>query len=266
MQAAVVQGSDALRNNFKSLDRAAEQAVSEQAHILVTPEMFLTGYNIGAAAVRAAAEGRDGKLLQRVAELAAAHQIAIVVGFPELARDGAVYNSAAFIGADGSILSVYQKTHLFGAVDRAQFSAGSALPKPFSYLGWKISLAICYDIEFPELARDYAKGGADIVLVPTANMAPFTRVATHMVPVRAQENVMYVAYANYVGSEGEFDYCGLSCLCDPLGDDIARAGVDSATLIYGSVSRQVLLDARKTTTYLQDRRCDLYSAGENNCE
>lgn len=255
-----------LDERLAALDRAAKQAVAEQADILITPEMFLSGYNIGNEAVRNAAEPVEGPMLQRVAELARAHQLAILVGFPELGGKGAVYNSVAFFDHDGALLSCYQKTHLFGAVDRAQFSAGAALNTPFAYRGWQIALAICYDIEFPEVARSYAQMGAELVLVPTANMKPFTAVAEQMVPVRAQENGLYVAYVNYVGREGEFDYCGLSCICGPQGEDLARAELEQETLIFASVSRQALTEARDAATYLQDVRRDLYFAGENNLE
>lgn len=260
IQTTPVSGDNSLASNLQSLAKAADQAAAEQADILITPEMFLTGYNIGAHAVRAAAQKSDGCMLQQVATLASTYKIAIVVGFPELATDGAVYNSVAFIDSSGETLCVYRKTHLFGEVDRAQFSAGAILNAPFTYNGWKIALAICYDIEFPEVARFYAQSGAELILTPTANMAPFFSVASNMVPVRAQENAIYVAYANYVGSEGAFNYCGLSCICGPLGEDIARAALDTEELIFGSLCRQNIQDARKSTPYLQDLRTELYTS------
>lgn len=259
MQTTPVSGDNSLTSKLQSLGKAAEQAAAEQADILITPEMFLTGYNIGAQAVRAAAQKADGNMLQQVATLASTYKIAIVAGFPELATDGKVYNSVAFIDSNGQTLCVYRKTHLFGEVDRAQFSAGAILNAPFTYNGWKIALAICYDIEFPEVARFYAQSGAELILTPTANMAPFFSVASNMVPVRAQENAIYIAYANYVGSEGEFIYCGLSCICGPFGEDIVRAGLDSDELIFGSICREDIQDARNSTPYLQDIRSELYT-------
>ena len=260
MQTTPVSGNNALTNNLQSLSRAAERAAAQQADILITPEMFLTGYNIGVPAVRAAAQKIDGNMLQQVAALAKTHNIAIVVGFPELAEDDLVYNSAAFIEPSGATLCVYRKTHLYGDVDRAQFSAGAVLCTPFTYKSWQIAMAICYDIEFPEVARFYAQSGATLILAPTANMVPFYSVANNMVPVRAQENAIYIAYANYVGCEGEFTYCGLSCICDPLGEDIARATQEGEALIIASLSRQSIEDARKATPYLHDLRSELYTS------
>lgn len=260
MQTTPVSGDDSLARNLLTLDQAAEEAAAQQADILITPEMFLTGYNIGAPAVRAAAQKVDGYMLQQVAALASMYNIAIVVGFPELADDGLVYNSTAFIEPSGTLLCVYRKTHLFGDVDRAQFSAGATLNAPFTFRGWQIAVAICYDIEFPEVARFYAQSGAELILTPTANMVPFYSVASSMVPVRAQENAIYIAYANYVGGEAEFTYVGLSCICGPLGNDIARATAEGEELIFGSISRQDIKDARKDTPYLEDLRSELYTS------
>ncbi|CAM5716447.1 Carbon-nitrogen hydrolase OS=Streptomyces alboniger OX=132473 GN=CP975_05405 PE=3 SV=1 [Streptomyces alboniger] len=79
---------------------------------------------------------------------------------------------------------------------------------------------ICYDVEFPENVRAHALAGTDLLLVPTAQMHPFQFVAESVVPVRAFENQMYVAYVNRVGQEGEFEFVGLSTLAGP--DGVAR--------------------------------------------
>jgi predicted amidohydrolase len=120
-------------------------------------------------------------------------------------------------------------------------------------------LAICYDIEFPELARTLALAGADAILAPTANMAPYDSVATRLVPARAEENAVFIAYANYVGAEPPFDYFGLSCVCDPTGADIARAG-DGETMIFADLDKAALAAARASATHLADRRPELYGS------
>ena len=98
------------------------------------------------------------------------------MGFPE--RDGSnVYNAVVVVGADGTVLARYRKTHLFGDVDREQFSEGGIEPPIFEIDGFKIGLLICYDVEFPENVRALALQGADFVIVPTALMQPFDVVA-----------------------------------------------------------------------------------------
>ena len=238
------------------LDAAAGRAAAEGAGLLVTPEMFLTGYAIGADAVARLAEPADGRSAEVAAAIAWRHRVAILYGYPE--RDGeAVYNAVRLVGADGVPVAGYRKTHLFGDLYRAQFSAG-ATPSPVVALGsLLVGLAICYDIEFPEVARGLALAGADAVLVPTANMRPFEAVATRLVPARAAENTLYVAYANYVWREADLDYCGLSCAVGPDGEDVARAGTDE-TLLVADLDPVRLAAIRARIPYLRDRRPDLY--------
>ncbi|WP_366657910.1 carbon-nitrogen hydrolase family protein [Fodinicurvata sp. EGI_FJ10296] len=239
------------------LDALAAQAKSAGAALLVTPEMGMTGYDIGPAKVAERAEAVNGPIMTAVASIARRHAIAIVAGFPECAGRGKPYNAAALIDAGGHCLSVCRKTHLFGDVDRSQFTPGDALAQPVDLNGWRVSLAICYDIEFPEVARHFALQGVEAILVPTANMLPFVSIANRVVPVRAEENAVYVAYANYCGPEGRFDYCGLSCICGPDGNDLARAANDPA-LIVADLSKSTLAEVRSMSTHLADRRPDLY--------
>lgn len=241
------------------IETAAAEARAAGAAILVLPEMFLSGYAIGPEAIARAAEGPEGPGWSGVARIAARHGLAIAAGGPLARAEGGVWNAACLYGADGSLLASYAKTHLFGDVDRAQFRAGDT-PSPVVALGdWQVGLAICYDIEFPEVARALALAGAEAVLVPTANMEPFTSVCTRLVPARAEENGLAIAYANYVGPEGPFVYCGRSCIVGADGEDLARADT-AAALLVADLDRAALAETRARTQYLADRRAALYTA------
>jgi predicted amidohydrolase len=175
-----------------------------------------------------------------------------VYGYPE--RSGsAVFNAAQCIAADGTRLLNYRKTHLFGTLDRSQFSAAQVQVALFEFNGWKIGLLICYDVEFPENVRRLALAGADVVLVPTANMPDYDFVATSMVPVRAYENQLFIAYANYVGAEGEVHYGGLSSVAAPNGQMLALAGRE-ATLLCATLDANHLKATRIRHTHLADAR------------
>lgn len=243
--------------NLKRLQHVAQEATG--ADLLVLPEMFLTGYNIGAEAVGALAEHQDGESAQFIASLASRTGMAIAYGYPERADDGQIYNAVQLIDATGRRLCNYRKTHLFGDLDHSMFSAGDDDLPVVDLLGWKLGLLICYDLEFPENTRRLALAGADLILVPTANMVPFDFVADVTVRARAFENQCYLAYANYCGREGEIQYCGQSSIAAPDGQRIAQAGLDEA-LIVGTLDRQLMLDSRVANRYLQDRRPELYSA------
>jgi predicted amidohydrolase len=248
-----------LGEGLERLDRAAASAAAGGADILILPEMALTGYNIGAEAVADAADPERGPIASAVAATAKRHRLAVLAGFPRRAADGRIYNAIQLVDRSGEARACCAKTHLFGAVDRAQFAPGPEIAAPVELDGWVFGLAICYDIEFPELARTLALAGADAILAPTANMAPYDSVATRLVPARAEENAVFIAYANYVGAEPPFDYFGLSCVCDPTGADIARAG-DGETMIFADLDKAALAAARASATHLSDRRPELYGS------
>jgi len=243
--------------NLQILDAAAAAAAERGAGLLVAPEMFLSGYNIGAEAARAAAEAVDGPSARRVGEIARRLGLAICYGYPELGEDGAVYNAALLVGKDGGRLLNYRKAHLFGDLDRAMFAAGDGTPELAEVGGLKTGLLICYDVEFPEAVRALAMAGADLVLVPTANMKPYDAVSHFVVPSRAFENGLYVAYANRRGVEGGLDYMGLSCVGEPYGGNLVLAG-DGEELVFAELDPERLAGARRLNTHLRDRRPDVY--------
>ena len=154
---------------------------------------------------------------------------------------------------------MYRKCQLYGAYEKALFTPGDAAPTPTQLGGIMVGLLICYDVEFPELAGRLATSGAEIVLVPTAlpesMQAAF--IAEKIVPVRAFENQIAIAYANHTGQDGRFIYAGRSCIVMPDGADGARAGVSGAGVILADYDLQAYSLSRLANPYREDRRVDL---------
>ncbi|WP_181794271.1 carbon-nitrogen hydrolase family protein [Streptomyces sp. WELS2] len=260
MRTALLQSSGrpgSVAENLKVLDEAAGRAAAAGAGLLAAPEMFLTGYAIGDDIARLA-EPADGESADAVAEIATRHGLALVYGYPE--RDGdTVFNSAQLIGADGTRLANYRKTHLFGCFERDHFTPGERQVVQAELNGLTVGLLICYDVEFPENVRAHALAGTDLLVVPTAQMHPFQFVAESMIPVRAFENQMYVAYVNRVGAEGEFEFVGLSVLAGPDGVARTRAG-RAEQLVVADADPAFLAASRENNPYLADRRPGLYGS------
>ncbi|THA75232.1 carbon-nitrogen hydrolase family protein [Streptomyces sp. A0642] len=260
LRTALLQSSGcpgSVSRNLDVLESAAARAAASGARLLVCPEMFLTGYAIGDDVPRLA-EAADGPAAQAVAEIAARHRVAVHYGYPE--RDGGtLYNSAQLIGPDGTALANYRKTHLFGDFEEQWFTPGDQPVVQAELDGVRIGLLICYDVEFPENVRAHALAGADLLLVPTALMHPFPFVAESVVPVRAFENQMYVAYANRTGIEGPYEFVGLSALAGPDGTVRTRAG-RGEELVIGDVDPALLTASRAGNPYLRDRRPALYGS------
>ncbi|WP_296258618.1 MULTISPECIES: carbon-nitrogen hydrolase family protein [unclassified Pseudomonas] len=245
-------------SNLARLKAQAAAAAKQGAGVVVFPEMFLSGYNIGAKAARELAQPSDGPAAREIAEIAKASGIAIVYGYPELSADDQVYNAVQLIDAQGSRCCNYRKTHLYGELDKSMFSAGDEHFPVVELGGWKLGLLICYDVEFPENTRRLALAGADLILVPTANMAPYDFICEVTVRARAFENQCYLVYANYCGHEGDIHYCGLSSICAPDGKQIALAGQEQA-LVVADLDRQAMSESQAINTYFKDRRPKFYT-------
>lgn len=244
--------------NLARLSHQAHAAAARGASILLCPEMFLTGYNIGADAVTRLAQPKDGSAAQDVADVARRSGIAIVYGYPELADDGRIFNSVQMISAQGRALANYRKTHLFGDLDKRMFSASSDHSPLIEFNGWRLGFLICYDIEFPENSRQLALAGADLIMVPTANMRPYDFIAQVTVRARAQENQCFVAYANYCATEGQIHYCGQSSVAGPDGSVLGLASDSREELIVVELDPALIATSRTHTPYLRDRRPELY--------
>ncbi|MFB9690052.1 carbon-nitrogen hydrolase family protein [Amycolatopsis plumensis] len=225
------------------------------ADLVVTAEMSTTGYHIGAR-THELAEPADGPTAARMSARARQLGTALAYGYPE--TDGEhVYNSVQLIDASGHRLANYRKTHLFGDLDKAWFTPGDEPVVQADLGGLRIGLLICYDVEFPELVRAHALAGTELLVVPTALMSPYELVADTLVPARAYESQLFVAYANRCDTERELTYCGRSCVVAPTGEVLARARA-GPEVITADVTRDALAASRLENTHLADRRPELY--------
>lgn len=247
-----------INGNLQRLNTHAIEAAAQGVVLLVCPEMFLSGYNIGAQAARSLAQRSDGPAAHAIAAITQATGVAILYGYPELGADDQVYNAVQLIDAQGSRLCNYRKTHLYGELDKSMFSAGEEHFPVVAFEGWKLGFLICYDVEFPENTRRLALDGVDLILVPTANMEPYDFVAEVTVRARAFENQCYLVYANYCGSEGDIHYCGLSSICAPDGKQVGLTGQDEA-LVIADLDRLTMSESQAINTYFKDRRPGFYA-------
>lgn len=257
MRLAVYQGPGVSRSpveNREIMDRFAKESAARGCNLVIFPELFATGYNIGERMFDLA-EPADGPTAEALANAARDSGIAILAGYPE--REGErLYNSAMLIGPGGKRLANARKTHLFGPTEKRLFAPGDALTLT-DLGGLRIGILICYDAEFSEAVRALVLQGAGLIAVPTALMRPFERVAQCLVPVRAFENQVFVAYADRCGREGELEYCGLSCIIAPDGSELARAG-KAEELLVADIEPAAIEKARIDNPYLTDRRPELY--------
>lgn len=247
-----------LSANLQRLTDTAAQAAAQNVQLLVTPETSLCGYNLSLEANRGVAQPAQGDLSNAVSALCKQNNLAIAYGFVE--QDGSTYyNTVQIIDKTGKILQRYRKSHLWGAMDKQLFTAGDAVMPPVNIDGWQVGMLICYDVEFPENARTHALAGAELIIVPTALAGDWHTVADRVVPVRAYENQLFIAYANFCGVENDCHYAGRSCICGPDSEDLARAQTET-TLLVATLNKSDIESIRKEIPYHQDRLPSLYQA------
>ena len=252
---------NAVTENLERIAMFAQKAASRGADLLVTPELFTTGYAPGLV------KHSDGEMIRAELARIARQQGIALVGSSVEAAGSDLHICASLFDDQGNELTRYRKAHLFGPDEKAAFAPGNTLPELVPYRGLTLALGLCYDIEFPEYARSAAVRGADVLCIPTA--VPTTgdvggatpgltynaeRISTMMVPVRALENGAYIAYANHSAP----GFTGLSCIASPYGTFLDAAG-GGEELLIAEIDEAEVRRARKINTYLDCVRTDLYS-------
>jgi 5-aminopentanamidase len=254
-QCASVNGDIAA--NLKTMRRLAQQAAVQGVDVIVFPELFVSGYFAGGR-LEQLATSCDGTTFQAVAALARELKLAICYGYPE--RDGAhIFNAAQLVDDQGLLLINHRKTHPFGDYERHWFTNGNKFTSLAQFRNFQFSVLICYEIEFPELARANAIGSTEVLLVPTAVMENTNpnQVAQLLAQARAAENNVFVVYANHLSLETQGKFNGNSLIAGPLGVTLNRASDTHEQLIVANLNSRSLAEANAILPYLTDLRHDI---------
>jgi len=252
--------------NIASMARWLRLAADRGADLTVFPECALSGYMMDSRAqVEAAAVKATAERLAPLVETASDTGSFGVLGLLE--RDGdKVYNSAVLIGPDG-IVGSYRKQHLprLGADAFVDPGDGKA-PRVYDINGLRVGIMICFDLRFPESARELALGGADVIAMPTNWPLTAGFLADHMTRVRAVENLVYVAVSDRCDRESDTDFLGRSQIVAPSGEVLIDAGTEEGIVL---APLDLTRSRTKTLTFddppfslqvFDQRRPELYSA------
>lgn len=197
-----------------------------QADLVVFPELGLSGYTTTDAA-SLAIERNDVRLAQ-IVETARRNATAIIFG-AALNTPAGPSNAAVVIDARGRWLDTYLKAFLFG--DECQSYVGGDELVIVDLDGVPTGLMICFDIEFPEVARSLARAGAELLVSISANMKPFGPDHHVFGVARALENGRPHVYVNQIGRGETFEFTGGSMAVSPDGERLADAGDDQACVV-----------------------------------
>ena len=258
--------------NLRKMEKLCDMAAEAEASLIVLPELALTGYYLKADALRALAVPREGSGSAPLREAARKHHLIIAVGYPELAPAAdapaasaasatsaapgsitpgrpapSMYNSCLLIGSDGQIIGNARKRYLWGREKRL-FLRGASFDVFETELG-KLSVLLCYDMEYPEPSRIAALKGADLILCPAA----WSRKAAHRWRVEtaanALFNLVYVAGANFLDE----NCCGNARIVGPDGRVIAEGDTPAGdSIVTALISPEELERCREEIPYRKD--------------
>jgi predicted amidohydrolase len=212
----------------EAVDLTADLA-SRGCDLVVLPELWQCGHDPADSAsvpaeVRRNAEPIDGPRTKALAKLASEHEIWLAAGtVPERAGE-AIFNTGLLFSPDGGLHAVYRKTHLYRPMhEDLAFQPGDRLTVCDTSLLGRVGLLVCFDGDFPEVARALRAADARVVIQVNAYETDAEAWWDRIYPAHALVNGQWWIMANQCGTRGETTFLGGSRVISPLGEVVAKA-------------------------------------------
>lgn len=256
MHVAVVQlcaATDSAANRAMIHEQLGALDAADRLDLVVLPEGAMHDFGSTDLDLAAVAESLDGPFVELVAGQARRLRSTIVAGMFER-TDDLPYNTLVVVGPDGALRQTYRKIHLydsFGYRESDRLRAGEIEPVVLDVAGVPVGLMTCYDLRFPEHARELVDRGAELIAVPAAWVAGEHKLDhwRTLLAARAIENTVHVVAAGQGGER----YTGHSLVVDPWGSIVGEA--DSAPeIVRATLDPQTVARARQINPSLANRR------------
>jgi predicted amidohydrolase len=208
-----------------NIERVRRVVSGRPADLAVFPELFLSGYRVGDR-VHSLAMRTGDAAFRSLAAVARDATTTVAVGAPvALDRPGEVGNAVLVVPPAGDPL-VQLKRYLptYGPFEEGTFFTPVDRSVPLAVAGRKIGFQICYDAFFPEVSRELALAGAELLVVISASPVTSRRLFEKVLPARAVENAVPLVYVNRVGAEDGVVFGGGTGAWDARGEPISLTG------------------------------------------
>lgn len=235
-----------VEKNLEALAAVLQRRDLHDADLLVAPEMFATGWLPELLRHRTPTHER---IQQEVSHLSEEHGIPIACSL-HVRRNARDYNTFHLWGPDGRLLGAQDKIHLWDR-EAQTITAGSEPNLIETPLG-RVGGMVCYDVEFPEVARALALQGAELFLVPSAFYTP--QSWDIMTRARALENGCFLLAANQIGGDAKRPHNGQSRIVDPYGTVLAQVRHRRSNVAVAELDPNLISKARAWAPFLRDRR------------
>lgn len=202
------------------------QLAGAGSDLVVLPEMWPCGFEWSSLAgdARAAAEPLDGPRVRSLGEAARSAGAWLAAGsVPEL-DSGRVFNTGLLFDRGGVLRAWHRKAHLYApsGEDRAVEPGDRVTTCPTDEFG-VIGLSICFDGDFPEVARAMRLRGARVVIHPSAYELGAETWWDRLYPANAMANGQWWIMANQCGTNASTTLFGGSQILSPFGVVMAKA-------------------------------------------
>ncbi len=243
-----------------------KQAINEGAKIICMPEMFNTGYFSHTSHADTKyfdlAEPVTGYTVMQFQKLAKEHDVVILVPFVELCDPGVLHNSVCVIDAGGDIMGTYKKIHMpwsHTGWEKFYFRPGYEIPI-FETKYARLGTILCYDRDFPELARTIGLKGAQILFIPNGAGTALKETWRSLVMTRAYENQMFVMGCCLTGGTDKehHEFMGSSIFCNPMGK-IVQVMEREEGVLMGEFDPALIEQSRRSRFMYRDRRPEMYT-------
>ncbi len=259
VRVALAQVTCQLHDKAANLRRMRGIVKKAKGKIVIFPELSLTGY-IPRDDLFSQAETVVGPNVKAILRLAKDTGKDIVFGCPmkDERVPGLVYNSCLLATGHGRLFR-YDKMYLptFGPFEERVFFAEGKDVVVGEGRHARIGLAVCYDMFFPEIAKLETLLGAQLLVnisaAPTTSLPSFMKV----MPGRAVENAIYLAYCNMVGVHGSLVFGGGSVVYGPRGEEIASGGPLEEEIVEAEIDLSDIDVARRFRPTVRDTRAEI---------
>ena len=237
--------------NFDHVSALLDEEAPDAGSLIVLPEMFATGFSSNTAVTKQGADRESDAFLRNLAQK---HGCCVVGGVVTENKAGRCRNEAVVFDPTGRELARYAKIQPFNlGGEGAVHEAGTEI-FVFQWSGFKIAPLICYDLRFPELAREAVlRHGAEVLVYIVSWPIKRYQHWLTLLQARAIENLAYVVGVNRCGVDPQFTYPGRSIVVDPHGVIIADAGAQER-VVRAVIERDVLSNWRAEFPALEDAR------------
>jgi omega-amidase len=239
--------------NYTRAEQMIAAAKQQGSQLILFPELWTSGYDLLNTRKHALS---NPQIVDRLADKAAENDIFIGGSFL-LQRDAGLYNTFVLIAPNGQRWQ-YEKLHLFRLMDEHRWLTPGDHTETANLAGNTAGMAICYDLRFPELFRQYALAGASLILLPAEWPA---RRSTHwqvLLKARAIENQVFIAGVNTVGITGSETFGGFSAVISPWGEVLVEGSGQEEELLVTTIDLNEIDRVRSQIPILTDRRPDIY--------